>query len=158
MDKEDGVDGSPSNGAMVDRPYWYGHRQRLKERFLSAVRADALDTLAGYELLELILFLALPRADVKPMAKALIERFGSLGGVVSADPQALAALPGIKDAAITAIKTVQAATLHVLREEVIDKPVLSSWERLLDYCHASMAFRDIEQFRVLFLDRKNRLI
>lgn len=135
-----------------------GHRQRLRDRFLKAARADTLDAVQDYELLELLLFLAIPQRDVKPLAKQLIRHFGSLGAVFSADPDALMRVPGVKETTATAIKVVAAAAIHMIREEVMEQPVLSSWDRLLDYCHATMAHRDKEQFRILFLDRKNRLI
>lgn len=145
-----------SSADEAPEPGYIGHRQRLKERFLQAARAEALETLGDYEYLELLLFLAIPRRDVKPLAKALLARFGSIGGVVSAHPDQLADIAG--ESAAIALKTVQAAALFMLREEVIDKPVLSSWDRLLDYCHAAMAFAESESFRILFLDKKNRLI
>ncbi len=137
-------------------PGYVGHRQRLKERFLNAAKADALATLNDYEYLELLLFLAIPRRDVKPLAKALLARFGSLGAVLSAPPDAITALAG--ESAAIALKTVQAAALLMLREDVMNKPILSSWDRLLDYCHAAMAYGETESFRILFLDKKNRLI
>lgn len=135
-----------------------GHRDRLRQKFLKAARREALEAIHDYELLELILFQAIPRRDVKPLAKALIARFGSLGGVFSAPAEALMRVEGVKETTAVALKAVAAAALHMIREDVIDKPVLSSWDRLLDYCHASMAYRDTEQFRILFLDRKNRLV
>lgn len=139
-------------------PGHVGHRDRLRQKFLKAARHDALEAIHDYELLELILFQALPRRDVKPLAKALIARFGSLGAVFAAPPESLMQVEGVKETTAIALKTVAAAALHMIREDVIDKPVLSSWERLLDYCHAAMAHRDTEQFRILFLDRKNRLV
>lgn len=144
--------------AAADKPHYHGHRQRLREKFLAASRAEALDTIADYELLELLLFLAIPQKDVKPLAKQLLAHFGSLGGVLTARPEALMSFPGIKDGVVVALKTVQVASLLMVREEVMNKPILSSWNRLLDYCHAAMAHRDIEQFRILFLDKKNCLI
>lgn len=145
-----------SDTATKVAPHYHGHRKRLKDKFLKAARADALDAVADYELVELLLFLAIPRRDVKPLAKDLLKRFGSIGGIVSASPDALAAEIG--ESAAVAFKAVQAASLLMLREQVMDQPVLSSWDRLLDYCHVAMAYRDTEQFRILFLDRKNRLI
>lgn len=144
--------------AAKAKPHYRGHRERLRTKFLNAVRADNLDSIAEYEILELLLFLAIPQRDVKPLAKDLIAHFGSLGKVLSADPERLMQIKGVKENAVAALKTVQAAALHMLREEIMGQPVLSSWDRLLDYCHASMAYRDTEQFRILFLDRKNRLI
>lgn len=148
----------PADGKPAAKPHFHGHRDRLRAKFLSAVRSDTLDTVADYELLELLLFLAIPQRDVKPLAKELIARFRSLGGVLAASPDQLMQVKGIKETGVAALKTVQAAAIHMVREEVMGQPVLSSWDRLLDYCHAAMAYRDTEQFRILFLDRKNRLI
>lgn len=146
-----GLEDSPTPGHA-------GHRDRLRQKFLKAARRDALEAVLDYELLELILFQAIPRRDVKPLAKALIARFGSLGGVFSAPPESLMQVDGVKESTAIALKAIAAAALHMIREDVMDKPILSSWDRLLDYCHAAMAHRDTEQVRILFLDRKNRLI
>ncbi len=135
-----------------------GHRDRLRGKFLKAARREALEAVHDYELLELILFQAIPRRDVKPLAKALIARFGSLGAVFAAPVDSLVQVDGVKETTAIALKAVAAAAQHMIREDVMDRPVLSSWDRLLDYCHAAMAFSDTEQFRVFFLDRKNRLI
>ena len=135
-------------------PGHLGHRQRLRGRFLSA----GADALADYELLELLLFGTIPRRDTKPIAKALIHRFGSFAGVVNASPEALAQLPNVGAAAVVGIKTVQAAVHRVLREEVRGRPVLKDWRRVLDYCRALMGHEPTEQFRLLFLDSKNALI
>jgi DNA repair protein RadC len=140
--------------APAETPHFHGHRQRLRERFLGAGPA----ALADYELLELLLFPALPRSDVKPLAKALIERFGGFAGVINAEISALREVPGLGETSAIAIKAVQAAIQRVLRAEVIDRPVLSSWQGVLDYCQAAMAHCRIEEFRLLFLDRKNALI
>ena len=139
---------------MADKPHYLGHRQRLRERF----RRGGPDALADYELLELILFSAHPRGDVKPLAKRLIARFGGFADVVSAEPERLAEVSGVGDNAVTALKVVQAAALRLRWGKVIDRPVLSSWQTLLEYCQASMAYNGTERFRVLFLDRKNALI
>jgi len=136
------------------QPHYLGHRQRLRRRFLDS----GPGALADYELLELLLCQALPRADIKPIAKALLSRFGSFAGVMAAEPALLMEIAGIKEAAAVAIKTVQAAVLLMMREQVLDKPVLGSWRQVLDYCHAIMAHEKIEQFRLLFLDGKNQLI
>lgn len=116
------------------------------------------DALHDYEILELVLFPAQPRRDVKPVAKALLKRFETFAQVISASPVELAEVAGVGEAGITALKTVQAAALRLAREEVIGKPVLSNWERLLAYCRASMAHEKTERFRVLYLNRKNVLI
>ncbi|MDY0874139.1 RadC family protein [Dongia rigui] len=137
-----------------EKPHYHGHRQRLRERFL----AGGADALAEYELLELLLYLAIPQRDVKPLAKDLIQRFGSFAGVMAADPAQLMEISGIKENSAVAIKTVQAAALLMQRQQVLDKPVLSSWKAVLEYCHSVMAHEQNEQFRLLFLDGKNALI
>lgn len=144
----------PERGRDEAKPSYLGHRQRLRERFLKG----GPDALADYELLELVLFLANPRADVKPLAKALIARFGSFADAISAEPAALAEVAGVGETAVAALKTVQAAALRLARQQVMNRPVLSSWTQLLDYCRASMAFEATERFRILFLNRKNALI
>jgi len=135
-------------------PHYHGHRGRLRDRFRDA----GADALADYELLELVLFRALPRRDVKPLAKALIARFGSFAEVVSAPRARLAEISGLGEAAITEIKLVQAAASRFARGAVTGKPVLSSWSQVLDYCRTAQAFADKEQLRVLFLDKRNQLI
>lgn len=144
-----------SNADAKDKtPHFHGHRQRLKERLLRA----GGDSLADYEMLELVLFQALPRRDVKPLAKDLIERFGGYAEVVTADPARLRQVPGVGDAVVIALKTVEDAARRLARETVIDRPVLSNWNKLLAYCRAAMAHEGTEHFRVLFLNRKNVLI
>ncbi|MDX1580212.1 MAG: DNA repair protein RadC [Alphaproteobacteria bacterium] len=139
---------------MSDKPHHYGHRKRLRERFLSGGASSMPD----YEVLELLLFQAHPRGDMKPLAKALIERFGTLSRVISAPPERLKEVKGVGESTIAALHVVREAALRLIREDAQDKPVLSSWNALIDYCRAAMAFEGREQFRVLFLDRKNRLI
>ncbi|HVJ53104.1 MAG TPA: DNA repair protein RadC [Aliidongia sp.] len=141
-------------GEAADKPHYHGHRQRLRQRFLEAGPA----ALADYELLELILFPAVPRQDTKPLAKALIERFGGFAGVVNAEPAELMAMAGMGETTTVAVKAVQAALQRVLKAEIVQRPVLSSWDRLLDYCRSTMAHARVEEFRLLFLDRKNALI
>jgi DNA repair protein RadC len=136
------------------KPHFHGHRQRLRERFLDAGPV----ALADYELLELLLFPALPRSDVKPLAKILIDRFGGFAGVINADIAALQEIPGLGLTSAIALKAVQAAIQRVLKAEVIERPILSSWQGVLDYCHVAMAHARIEEFRLLFLDRRNALI
>jgi DNA repair protein RadC len=131
-------------------PHYYGHRERFREA--------GPEALSDYELLELVLFRALPRRDVKPLAKALIAEFGSFAEAISAPVARLAAVKGLGDAAITELKLVQAAASRLLRGEVKKRPVLSSWSTVLDYCRTAQAFADREQFRVLFLDKRNQLI
>jgi len=132
-----------------------GHRERARQRFLKAGE-EALD---DYELLELILFLAIPRVDTKGLAKELLAKFGTYSNVLSASPERLAEIKGIKGAAATNLKIVQAAAQRFARDRVPrDMPILGSWQALIDYVRTQMAFNDIEQFRILFLDKKNRLI
>jgi DNA repair protein RadC len=111
-----------------------------------------------YELLELVLFRAIPQRDVKPLAKGLIAKFGSFPEVLSAPPARLAEIKGIGDAAITELKIVQAAASRIARGQIQKRLVLSSWSSVIDYCRTAMAFADKEQFRVLFLDKRNQLI
>lgn len=158
------TDGAPTAAAGGDsavevverRPsaHHAGHRDRLRERFLRG----GTDAVHDYELLELMLFAAIPRRDVKPIAKALLNKFGSVAGVVTAKPEWLMQVEGVKEAAATALKAAEAVAVRMLRDQVMDRPVISSWDALIDYCTASMAYRDTEQFRILFLDRRNRLI
>ncbi len=131
-----------------------GHRDRLRQRFL----AGGPDALPDYELLELILFAAIPRRDVKPLAKSLLNQFGSLRAIVNAPHQLLAEQPGLGPNAVTMLKALQATALRMLQRDVMQKPILSSWTAVLDYLHAAMADLRDEQFRLLFVDRKNRLI
>ena len=131
-----------------------GHRERLRERF----RKGGADALPDYEMLELVLFRALPRRDTKPIAKALIERFGSFAQVISSEPERLMEIKGVGDSVATEIKLIHAAALRLTHGEIIKKPALSSWNALIDYCHASMAFKEKEQFKILFLDKRNVLI
>jgi len=136
------------------KPDYHGHRDRLRERFLTS----GPDSLPDYELLELLLFSAITRRDTKPIAKALIKRFGSFGEVISANPKDLTDIDGIGDNAAVALKAVQAAAQRLLQTKVKAGPVISSWNDLIAYCTAQMAYNPIEQFRVLYLDRKNKLI
>jgi DNA repair protein RadC len=131
-----------------------GHRDRLRRRLIDG----GTSALGDYELLELVLFGAIPRRDTKPLAKALIEEFGSLGGVMAADPAALARRGGLGPAAVALLGAVAAIGERSLRERVMNRPVLANWRQLLDYLHAALRHRRQEEFRLLFLDRKNRLI
>ncbi len=135
-------------------PHYHGHRERLRGRF----REAGSDAVSDYELLELVLFRALPRRDVKPLAKALIEKFGSFAEVIAAPPQRLAEVAGLGESAITEFKIVEAAARRLARGEVKKRPLLASWSAVLEYCRAAMAFADKEQFRILFLDKRNQLI
>jgi len=139
---------------MTDKPHYHGHRERLRARF----RQAGAEAVTDYELLELLLFRAIPQRDVKPLAKELIAKFGSFPEVISAPAARLAEIKGIGDAAITELKLVHAAASRLARGQVQRRPVLSSWSNVIDYCRTTMAFADKEQFRVLFLDKRNRLI
>jgi DNA repair protein RadC len=136
------------------KPHYLGHRERLRRRFRDA----GADAIPDYELLELILFRAAPRRDTKPLAKALLARFGTFAEVLNAPEELLREVPGIGDAAITELKLVRAASFRLMRGEVLERPVLSSWSQVLDYCRASMGFEAREQFRILFLDKRNQII
>ena len=136
------------------KPHYLGHRERLRRRF----REAGPNSLPDYELLELILFRAAPRRDTKPLAKALIARFGTFAEAMNAPEELLREVPGIGEAAITELKLVRAAALRLVRGEVLERPVLSSWAQVLDYCRASMGFASKEQFRILFLDKRNQII
>lgn len=135
-------------------PHYRGHRERLRQRFLQG----GADPLPDYEVLELLLFLSIPQKDVKPLAKLLIARFGSLAGVLSAPPEELMGFEGVKRSTATALKLVEAAAVRMARQEVLNRPVLGSWDKLLDYCRTALAHQKTERFHLLFLDRKNVLI
>ncbi|ABL70395.1 MULTISPECIES: RadC family protein [Paracoccus] len=134
--------------------YIADHRARLRERFMQGGAAAMPD----YELLELVLFRAIPRQDVKPLARRLLDRFGDFNRVLSAPPARLAEVSGLGPAVLQELKIVEAAAQRLARSRVMHRPVLTSWDALLDYCHTAMAHGEIEQFRVLYLDRKNVLI
>jgi DNA repair protein RadC len=148
------LDKKRERGLAEATPHYLGHRERLRGRF----REAGADALSDYELLELLLFRALPRRDVKPLAKMLLEKFGSFAEVIAAPEARLAEVKGLGDAGITELKIVQAAASRLLRGAVKKRPVLSSWATVLDYCRSAQAFADREQFRVLFLDKRNQLI
>ena len=135
-------------------PHYHGHRERLRARF----REAGADAVSDYELLELVLFRAIPQRDIKPLAKELIAKFGSFAETVAAPSARLAESKGMGEAAITELKVVHAAASRLARGQVQKRPVLSSWGSVLDYCRTTMAFADKEQFRVLFLDKRNQLI
>lgn len=135
-------------------PHYHGHRDRLRTRF-SEVGGDALP---DYELLELVLFRSIPRRDVKPLAKELIKRFGTFAEVLAAPPGRLAEVDGIGESVILDLKIVEASARRLARGAVAKRPVLSSWAAVIDYCRTAMAFSDREQFRLLFLDKRNALI
>lgn len=134
--------------------YISDHRQRLRRRFMIGGAAAMPD----YEMLELVLFRAVPRRDVKPLARSLMDRFGDFNRVLTAPAERLRDISGVGEAVITELKIVEAAAQRMARARIMDQNVLSSWDALLDYCHTSMAHRETEQFRVIFLDRKNTVI
>ena len=142
------------NGLAEAPPHFHGHRDRLRARF----REAGADALADYEMVELILFRAIPQRDVKPLAKTLIEKFGSYAEVISAPAERLKEVDGVGDAAVTEFKIVQAAAQRLAKGQVKKRPVLSSWSSVIDYVRAAQAFAEKEQFRILFLDKRNQLI
>jgi DNA repair protein RadC len=133
---------------------YLGHRERLRDRF----NLGGADAMPDYELLEMVLFRAIKRGDTKPVAKALLARFGTFAEVISASPQLLQEVKGVGPAIVTELKLIRAAALRLSRGEIAQRPVLSSWNAILDYCRAAMAFEEREHFRLLFLDKKNQLI
>ncbi len=136
------------------RKHEAGHRARLRQRFLQAGQIS----LADYEMLELVLFRAVPQRDVKPLAKRLLEQFGDFNGVVSAPAARLGDVSGVGPAVVCELKIVEAAAHRLARAKVMNRDALSSWSALMEYCKTAMAHQDTEQFRILFLDRKNVLI
>jgi DNA repair protein RadC len=152
-DKAGNQSGGRGNLAEAS-PHYLGHRARLRQRF----REAGAEALPDYELLEMVLYGAFPRGDTKPLAKELIRRFGSFAEVVAAPESRLAEVPGVGESVIAALKVVYAAAARLRRVELRDRPVLSSWSAVLDYCRAAMAFAEKEQFRILFLDKRNHLI
>ena len=139
---------------LLNPDYNTGHRRRLRERFLKS----GPDAIADYELLELVLFQSRPRGDVKPIAKSLLERFGSFAETISAPAEDLMKVRGVGESTAIALKSVRAAAVRLMRHEVQERAVVSSWSQLIAYCRAAMGFSKREQFRVLFLDKKNRII
>jgi DNA repair protein RadC len=139
---------------VQEKPHHLGHRQRLRERFRTAGAA----ALSDYEILELLLFRSIPRADTKTRAIMLLKRFGSLAEVLGAPERLLREIDDIGESAALDLKIVAAAALRMARGEIAGREVLSSWNQVIDYCRAAMAFEEREQFRILFLDKKNALI
>ena len=137
-----------------ETPHYFGHRERLRERFYGA----GPDALSDYELLELALFAAIPRRDTKPLAKALLKTFGSFAEVIHAPEARLREVKGVKDASVNQLKLIAAAADRIAKGEIKRSVALSSWNEVIDYCRSSMAFADKEQFRLLFLDKRNQLI
>lgn len=151
-----GFDEAPSVPVRGQRlpSYIKDHRQRLRERFLQS----GASALPDYELLELVLFRAIPRQDVKPLARVLLDHFGDFNRVVSAPSERLQQVHGVGPAVVLELKLIAASAERLARSRVIQRNAVSSWDALLDYCHTTMAHRDTEQFRALYLDRKNILI
>ena len=139
---------------MPNKPHYHGHRQRLRERFFSGGTGGLPD----YELLELILFYSIPRIDVKPLAKDLVKRFGSLAAVLAASPEQLADFKQVNWQTLVLFRVLRDMAARLARERLLDKPLIDSHDALITYCHTTMADVGVEQFRLLFLDRKNHLI
>ncbi len=133
---------------------YLGHRERLRDRF----NEGGPSALPDYELLEMVLFRAIKRGDTKPIAKALMARFGTFAEVISAEPERLMEVKGVGPAVATELKLIQAAALRLTRGAVLNRPILSSWTHIVEYCRAAMAFNEIESFRLLFVDKRNQLI
>ena len=149
---DEAVPAPPASGKQPS--YIADHRQRLRARFMQGGAAAIPD----YELLELVLFRAIPRRDVKPLARALMDRFGDFNRVITAPEPRLRDISGVGDAVIVELKVIEAAAHRMARSRVMRQHVLSGWDALLDYCHTTMAHRETEQFRVIYLDRKNVVI
>jgi DNA repair protein RadC len=152
---DEGGDGQPSffeSAPLLDDKA--GHRQRLRDRF----RSGGAEAMPDYELLEMVLFRAFPRGDTKPLAKQLLARFGTFAEVINAPDDRLQEIDGVGQRVVDELKLVRAAALRTLRGEVMGRTVLGSWSTVVDYCRAAQGFEQKEQFRILFLDRKNQLI
>ncbi len=150
----DGSDEAVMPDTTQQPSYIRDHRKRLRNRFIEG----GATALPDYEMLELVLFRAIPRRDVKPLAWRLLDQFGDFNRVISAPPDRLCEIKGVGDAVVLELKIVEAAAHRLARARVMQKHVLSGWDAVLDYCHTTMAHRETEQFRVLYLDRKNVLI
>src|SRR5262245_14958122 len=145
---------APPEDQSAAAPHYHGHRERLRERFFTA----GADALSDYELLEMALFAAIPRRDTKPLAKELLRKFGSFTEVIHAPVARLREVKGVGDASISQLKLLAAASTRAAKREIERKLALSSWNEVIDYCRSGMAFSDKEQFRLLFLDKRNHLI
>jgi DNA repair protein RadC len=139
---------------VEEKPHYLGHRDRLRGKF----RTKGADSLAEYEILELLLFRSIPRRDTKPLAKQLLAEFGSLAEILAAPSNRLSSIKGLGEAVITDLKLVHAAANTMNAEKIRDRTLLGSWSAVLDYCRTTMAFSDVEKFRILFLDKRNCLI
>jgi DNA repair protein RadC len=152
--KDRGIDPSRQASLLPAAHDHAGHRQRLKERFVNG----GPEAMPDYELLELLLFSVIPRRDTKPIAKRLLDRFGSFSEIINAPADRLREVTGVGDAVILQLKVVRAGALRLMQRGILQRPLLASWDAVLDYCRAAMGFEAREQFRILFLDKKNRLI
>jgi DNA repair protein RadC len=137
-----------------EAPHYLGHRERLRARLREAGEA----AIADYELLELVLFRAIPRRDVKPLAKALIDRFGSFAETIAAAPERLAEIDGMRESAITEFKILEAGARRFAKGAAKKRLPIGSWSEVVDYCRTAIGFADREEFHVLFLDKRNNLI
>lgn len=151
---KEAVKDSDNTKSANNKPHYSGHRKRLKERFLDSPKGSLPD----YELLEILLFSSHSRSDVKPLAKNLIKKFGSLAKVLNAPADQLKEIKGVNDSSLVQFRIIQEASERLLKEDFIKQPILQSWKALLDYCRASMGHLKKEQFRILFLNAKNILI
>ena len=138
----------------AETPHYHGHRERLRERFHGA----GPDALSDYEMLEMVPFMVQPRRDMKPLAKTLLKTFGSFAEVIHAPEARLKEIDGIGDVTINGLKVIAAAAHRIAKGQISQRAALSSWNDVIDYCRTSMAFADKEQFRILFLDKRNQLI
>ena len=143
-----------SKGGLEEAPHYFGHRERLRDR----LRDAGPEAIADYEMLELVLFRAIPRRDVKPLAKDLLTKFGTFAEAIAANPLRLAEVEGMTPGAIAEFAIVEAAAHRLARGVAKKRMALGSWNEVVDYCRARMAYAEREEFRVLFLDRKNGLI
>ena len=151
----DRLSGTSGQGSLFEAsPGYKGHRQRLRQRF----KEGGPEALPDYEFLELVLFRAIPRRDTKDLAKRLIARFGSFAEVINAPEPRLAEVKDVGETVIAELKLIRAAALRLMRGEILNRPALSSWSQVVEYCRAAMGFETREQFRILFLDKKNQLI
>jgi DNA repair protein RadC len=145
---------SDNQNEPAETPHYLGHRERLRERFHGA----GPDALSDYELLEMVLITAKAQGDVKPLAKTLLKKFGSFAEVIHAPETRLREVKGVGDRTVTELKLIAAAASRIAKGQLQQRTLLSSWNDVIGYCRTSMAFADKEQFRILFLDKRNQLI
>lgn len=145
-----------TNSSKDKQPDYLGHRKRLRDRFLATSGKDMPD----YEFLEFLLTLSIPRRDVKPLAKDLIRKFGSFGGVVNASDEDLLACDGIKETSLALLKSVKEAAIRLQWQNLCnsDAPVINNWDAMIDYCRSAMSYNNVEEFRIIFLNSKLRVI